>query len=244
MCKPFTSEIVRDIPLNIKKSLTNIDKNDLIQLKESILEYCRQPRNLDEIKEFSKLDTTRDSIRNYLLRPLVKEGKLKYTNEFKFHHNQRYINAEIEVTKQMLDDINEKADTLTLERINKILEFCKQPRGIKEIEKHIETTNARQYVKQLVEQGKLNFTFPDIPSYLKQQYINAEIEYKAFTDQDVIDYCETPRTKAEIQNHFNLSIAMRKGVLQRLFNQGKIDYTEESKRLGKCDGNRRVVKNG
>ena len=37
---------------------------------------------------------------------------------------------------------------------------------------------------------------------------------------------------------------MRKGVVQRLINSGKICYNEDSKQLGKCNGNRRLIKLG
>lgn len=242
MCKPYILEITRDIPLNEKKTLINTDKTKRLEMEKELLEFCKQPRSLDDITEFIQLDTTRDAVRRHFINPLLRDGKLKYTNNYKCHYTQRYLNAEIEITPEMLINIQKSADTLTPAREKMILEFCKEPRGLKEIEKHIGSTNARQYTKALVEQGKLKYTFPDVPSYSYQKYFNAEIECKQFTDDEIVEYCKEPRTKSEIEQHFNITKSMRKGCLQRLVEQGKICYTKESEKLGIYDGNRRLIK--
>lgn len=242
MCKPYILEITRDIPLNEKKTLTNIDQNKRLDMEKEIIEFCNQPRSLDEIKEYTKLDTTRDAVRRHFINPLIRDGRLKYTHNYKCHYNQRYINSQVEVTPEMLINIQETADKLTPKRYEMILELCKEPKGIKEIEEYIGSSNAREYAKALVEQGKLKYTHPSVPSYSKQKYINAEIDYKTFTDDDIVDYCKEPRTKSEIEQHFNITKSMRKGCLQRLVEQGKICYTKDSEKLGKFDGNRRLVK--
>lgn len=236
-------DVVREIPLETKYCPQNMDKNEIKELQDKIVEFCKEPRSLDEIKEFTKLDTTRDTIRGYTLKPLMQSGRLKYTHEHISYHNQRYIDARVEVTQEMLDEIDRKADTLTPLRVKQILKFCKEPKGIKEIEKEIKTKNALNYIKMLVECGKIKRTYPDIPSYLKQKYFNADSQCEQFTDQSVVEYCNEPRTKFEIETHFNLTKSMRKGVVQRLLEQGRIDYTEESKKLGKYDGNRRLIRN-
>lgn len=244
MCNPFMLEITREIPYKIKKCPQNMDKNEIKELQDKIIEFCKEPRSIEEIKEYTKLENSIDTIRGYTLKPLIMSGRLKYTHEYKCHYNQRYIDARVEVTQEMLDNIKAKADTLTPERIEKILDFCKTPKGLREIEECIQTKNALQYVRKLVMEGKLKLTHPDIPSYLKQKYFNAESNCEQFTDQAVADYCIEPRTKQEIETHFNLTKPMRKGVVQRLINSGKICYTEDSKQLGKCDGNRRLIKIG
>lgn len=235
---------MREIPLKIKKSLANTDKNDIPALKERVIEYCKEPRSIEEIKNYIGFETTVDSVRRHLINPLMKDGKLKYTHAYNAFYCQRYIDAKVEVTQQMLDDIKDKADGVSKEYKNKILEYCKTPKGFREIQDHIGTKTAPTYIRELVQDGKLKLTFPDIQSYCKQQYFNAEYEYEQFTDQAVADYCIEPRTKAEIEKHFNLTIALRKGVVQRLLDAGKICYTKESEQLGICDGNRRLVQNG
>lgn len=244
MCKPFYIEIVREIPLENKKSLLNTDKSELALIHEHILEYCKQPRTIEEIRREIGFDTTTDSIRRCILNPLMKIGRLKYFFEYKCHAGQRYINADIEVTKQMIARVKDEKNTLAREYKNKILKFCKTPKGIKEIEKHIHSKTALQYIRELIADNKLKLTHPDIPTYCQQRYFNAEFDYPQFTDQGVVEYCKEPRTKAEIEQHFNITNSLRKGVVERLLNQGKIDYTEDSKKLGKFDGQRRLISNG
>ena len=221
-----------------------MDINEIKELQDKIVEFCKEPRSIEEIKEYTGLENTIDTIRGYTLKPLIRNGRLKYTHAYNAFYCQRYIDARVEVTQQMLDDINAKADRGAKEYKQRILSYCKVPRGIREIEKHIQSKTASLYVRELVNDEKLKLTHPDIPSYLKQKYFDAESQCEQFTDQSVVDYCNEPRTKYEIETHFNITQSMRKGIVQRLLDQGKIDYTEESKQMRKCDGNRRLIKNG
>lgn len=239
-----TLEIVRYIPLDNKKTLINIEKNERLDMEQEILEFCKQPRSLDEIKEYTKLGTTRDAVRRHFINPLIRDGRLKYTHNYKCHYNQRYINSQVEVTPEMLINIQETADKLTPKRMEMILELCKEPKGIREIEKHIGSTAAREYVAELMKQGKLKFTIPSSPYNNKQKYINSEIEYQTYEECDIIEFCREPRTKSEIAKQFNMTECVRKRMVKRLLEQGLIDYTEESKKLGIYDGNRRLIKIG
>ncbi len=239
-----TLEIVRYIPLDNKKTLINIEKNKRLDMEQEILEFCKQPRSLDEIKEYTKLGTTRDAVRRHFINPLIRDGRLKYTHNYKCHYNQRYINSQVEVTPEMLINIQETADKLTPKRMEMILELCKEPKGIREIEKHIGSTSAREYVAELMKQGKLKFTIPSSPYNNKQKYINSEIEYQTYEECDIIEFCREPRTKSEIAKQFNMTECVRKRMVKRLLEQGLIDYTEESKKLGIYDGNRRLIKIG
>lgn len=239
-----TLEIVRYIPLDNKKTLINIEKNKRLDMEQEILEFCKQPRSLDEIKEYTKLGTTRDAVRRHFINPLIRDGRLKYTHNYKCHYNQRYINSQVEVTPEMLINIQESADKLTPKRMEMILELCKEPKGIREIEKHIGSTSAREYVAELMKQGKLKFTIPSSPYNNKQKYINSEIEYQTYEECDIIEFCREPRTKSEIAKQFNMTECVRKRMVKRLLEQGLIDYTEESKKLGIYDGNRRLIKIG
>ena len=237
-------EIVREIPLDNKKTLVNIEKNERLDMEQEILEFCKQPRSLDEIKEYTKLGTTRDAVRRHFINPLIRDGRLKYTHNYKCHYNQRYINSQVEVTPEMLINIQETADKLTPKRMEMILELCKEPKGIREIEKHIGSKTASKYVAELIKQGKLKFTIPSSPYSNKQKYINSEIEYQTYEECDIIEFCREPRTKSEIAKQFNMTECVRKRMVKRLLEQGLIDYTEESKKLGIYDGNRRLIKIG
>ena len=237
-------EIVREIPLDNKKTLVNIEKNERLDMEQEILEFCKQPRSLDEIKEYTKLGTTKDAVRRHFINPLLRDGKLKYTHDYKCHLHQKYINSQVEVTPEMLINIQEKDDTLTPKRMEMILELCKEPKGIREIEKHIGSKTASKYVAELMKQGKLKFTIPSSPYNNKQKYINSEIEYQTYEECDIIEFCREPRTKSEIAKQFNMTECVRKRMVKRLLEQGLIDYTEESKKLGIYDGNRRLIKIG
>lgn len=213
-------------------------------MEQEILEFCKQPRSLDEIKEYTKLGTTKDAVRRHFINPLIRDGKLKYTHNYKCHLHQRYINSQVKVTPEMLINIHETADKLTPKRMEMILELCKEPKGIREIEKYIGSTSAREYVAELMKQGKLKFTIPSSPYSNKQKYINSEIEYQTYEECDIIEFCREPKTKSEIAKQFNMTECIRKRMVKRLLEQGLIDYTEESKKLGLYDGNRRLIKIG
>ena len=61
------------------------------------------------------------------------------------------------------------------QRTNIILEICKEPKSIKEILKELDyksmPTLKREYIKPLLEQGKLKMTIPDKPTSRNQKYI-------------------------------------------------------------------------
>lgn len=245
LCKPFIAEITREIPLKTKKTLLNIEKTDLEKMRDKVVEFCEYPQSVYDIKQFTKLDTTIDSVRRYLINPLMKEGRIKYLypdNPARF--NQKYISAKVEITKDLVDKVEQESDKLTQQRNELIMDFCKVPRGIKEIEKCIGSKNARQYTSELVKEGKLRYLYPDIKYCSTQKYINAEIQWEILTDDAVIEYCKEPRTKSEIQNHFKIKESMRKGIVNRLLKDGKLCYTEDSMQMGEYDGNRRLIKNG
>lgn len=245
LCKPYTIEIVREIPLNIKKTLQNLRENEIDDLKVKVLDYLQEPRNIEQIKEFVGLGTTRDAVRRHFITPMINQGLIKRTNENNHGDiHQRYIRAEVEITQEMKDSIKEQDNKVANSQKEKILEFCKEPRGIKEIIKHLESKTAPLYVRQLREQGKLRYTIPNNPYSQNQKYINSEINYNPLTDDEIIEYCKEPRTKQELETKFGLTKWTRKIIVERLLNIEKICYTEESLALGKCDGNRRLIANG
>ncbi|MDR3185478.1 MAG: hypothetical protein LBU04_01515 [Christensenellaceae bacterium] len=64
------------------------------------------PRSVGEIKKHLKLDTTIDAVRRHFINPLVDQARLKYTQpQHHAHASQRYINAEVKVTADMLADL-------------------------------------------------------------------------------------------------------------------------------------------
>lgn len=221
-----------------------MEKTKRLALEEEILEFCNEPRSLDEIREFVGVDSTKDAVRRHFVNPLVRDGKIKSTHSYRAYCRQRYINANVDVTQSMLDDIVKNANKLKEKQCKRILDFCKVPRGTREIQKYLGTTTANAYVRDLLDSGKLKFTIPETPYSNQQKYINTEIEYKVLTEEDIVDFCNIPRTKHEIEEHFDMTQWCRKTMIKRLLEKNKICYTEDSLKLGLCDGNRRLVKIG
>ncbi len=63
--------------------------------KQKLLEYCIQAKTAKEIKEYLNI-RSRQYISTYLIKPLIKEGKLDYTNKNSINaRNQKYISLDI-----------------------------------------------------------------------------------------------------------------------------------------------------
>ena len=62
--------------------------------------------------------------------------------------------------------------------LNRILEICKEPKSIAEIMKELgfksNKTLKRNYIKILIESGKLEMTIPDKPTSKNQKYITIQ----------------------------------------------------------------------
>lgn len=78
---------------------------------------------------------------------------------------------ELKIDKKIQD---KKIQDKKLQNINKILEICIEPRTIKEIMKKLGYKSAptlkRDYIRPLVEFGKLKMTIPDKPTSKNQKY--------------------------------------------------------------------------
>lgn len=70
---------------------------------------------------------------------------------------------------------NKKIQDKKIQNFNKILEICKEPKSIKKIMQELEykssPTLKRDYIKPLIESGKLKMTIPDKPTSRNQKYI-------------------------------------------------------------------------
>ena len=71
---------------------------------------------------------------------------------------------------------DKKTQDKKIQKINKILEFCKQPKSLNEIMVELgyksNRTLKREYINPLLQSGKLKMTIPDKPTSRKQRYIN------------------------------------------------------------------------
>ncbi len=61
--------------------------------KDKVLEYCQKPRMAKEIKEYLGI-SSRQYISTNIIRPLINEGKLDYTNKNSVNaKNQKYVST-------------------------------------------------------------------------------------------------------------------------------------------------------
>ena len=71
---------------------------------------------------------------------------------------------------------DKKTQDKKMQKINKILEICKQPKSLNEIMIELgyksNRTLKREYINPLVETGKLKMTIPDKPTSRNQKYIS------------------------------------------------------------------------
>ena len=62
----------------------------------------------------------------------------------------------------------------TSESVKRILDFCDEPKGSREILEHLnlrDIKNLRQQLKKLLDEGRLARTIPDKPNSRNQKYI-------------------------------------------------------------------------
>jgi hypothetical protein len=94
-----------------------------------------------------------------------------------------------------------------------------------------------------MDDGKIKFTIPLIPSHIKQRYVSTEVEYETLSLEQIINYCKTPRRKQDIAEHFKLTLSERRSIPKGLIESGRLRYTDESLRLCEFDGKRKLVVN-
>ena len=146
--------------------------------QEEFLEGVTAPRNKELIRVFKDVDLI-ENIGSGVLRILDAYDKscfkfmehflrvsFKYReNPFKYDTEQDKPNK---ITEQ--DKPNKKED-----KINLILEFCKEPKSTKEIMEYIglkhRPTFIYEYLNLLLEENKLQMTIPDKPKSRNQKYV-------------------------------------------------------------------------
>lgn len=223
-------------------------KDEHLKIEQQLIEFCKEPRTLHEIKEYMPLDSTKDAIRRHLLNPLIDQGKINRTipNDIDALH-QMYINAEVKRTPEIEELIQLKSKSKkNIELEEKVLKYCKEPRTMKEILKHLKlscsTGLGKRILRPLIAEGKLRFRYQNNGS--NQQYVNSETKLNFISEESLIEFCKTPRLVKEIREHFNITIAVYQGMAKSLRDTGKLVYTEEYEKVGKFNVQRRLKSNG
>lgn len=146
--------------------------------QEEFLEGVTAPRNKELIRVFKDVDLI-ENIGSGVLRILDAYDKscFKFMDHFlrvsfKYKENPfKYDTEQVKpnkITEQ--DKPNKKED-----KINLILEFCREPKSVKEIMEYIglkhRPTFMYDYLNPLLEKNKLQMTIPDKPKSRNQKYI-------------------------------------------------------------------------
>lgn len=232
------------------KSLKTVNKNTGMTIKDELLEYCTVPRSVSELKAFLGLKS-KQMVQGRFTKPLLKEGKLKFIYpESPTSNLQRYLRADIEITSEMQERIDQLSKTerhLELEKMT--LEFCKVPRSLGEIKEHVGLAGydiaRKRAVQPLIDQGKIKLMYPHNPLYKMQKYVvsDSDVGFPSFTEEEILTYCETPRSKKEIETYFAVGQELLYKVLNPIIAEGKLVYTK-STRIGNKIIHRKLVKNG
>ncbi|MDR2266635.1 MAG: hypothetical protein LBE09_03470, partial [Christensenellaceae bacterium] len=106
------------------------------------------------------------------------------------------------------------------------LEFCEMPRSGREIIEFLgfeyRQWSRTKYIKPLVDDGRLKLMIPKYASNRNLRYVNAEVEIAIPTDEAIIEYCQMPRRKKEIGEHFGLKIFQLKSHIDQLIADGRL----------------------
>ena len=199
--------------------------------EEELLEFCKEPRSINDIKDFLGLKTINQASWRFT-RPLVKQGKLRFTIPSNpCHLLQRYVNTAVEDTPELQEKIklvSKSVSNLALEE--KVLEFCKDPRTLQEIAKHLNINHSslvkKRTVKPLLNEGKLKLRYPHDPLYQYQEYMVIDCDTMQLTQDNIINFCKTPRYKNEIRDCFKLNVRLARRFINPLVESGKLVYAE------------------
>ena len=107
-----------------------------------------------------------------------------------------------------------------------ILEFCKEPRTIDEITKHVKIAfhqRAREsYVYPLLEKGQLCMT-GQTKRCFNNKYVTKGYEPTPIATQaNILEFCQVPRTRKEIQEHFGLVRFKQSNNIRQLIDEGRL----------------------
>jgi hypothetical protein len=200
--------------LSADKLRTKLGKD----VKEAIIEFCNTPKSRGDIRELLGIKT--DLADDKFINSLVRSGRLFYTvPEVPPSPQQHFVNA------------NAKRYVKSNEAV---LKFCDTPRRSEDIAKFIGVEYGaarRNYLRPLVESGRLKRTEPEGSAY--QRYVNAEAEMspELLFKVDIIEaliqrYGNNEFTVNDIVGDFKVSADADAARLRinRLKEDGKLNY--------------------
>jgi hypothetical protein len=176
----------------------------------AILEFCSVPRSRPEIEQF--LGAGWKYYIRYL-QPLIDGGKLSIIKPDQFRSvDQRFVATD-----------NMDANTIILSEAT-LQEYCRTPRTRAEMARHFEVKTyiiTRGFLDKMIKSGKLKMTNELYPQAQTNGYFHPETEVIVLSEKSLTEFCETPRTRAEITRYFDLSTDEATSYyLQRLMRAG------------------------
>jgi molybdopterin-guanine dinucleotide biosynthesis protein A len=107
-----------------------------------------------------------------------------------------------------------------------IMEFCQTPRSSREIAGLIgyKTVSfvVAEYLKPLVESGKLFKTLPALINTPNQRYVAAETDTPILTEAAILKYCNIPRRMTEMERYFGVYYIVLKKHIAPLIANGQL----------------------
>jgi predicted HTH transcriptional regulator len=172
----WTSEIPPIVEMfSDRFSITSTGRLPQELTQEDFFDCISAPRNQTLMRIFKDMDLV-EQLGSGMRRILQVYTK----DNFKFFQN--FIRIEFYFDKEVLEYLEEKAQEKAQEKkiINEkvILDFCKEPKTLKEIIEYFGYKNARRfrenYINALLEQEKLEMTIPNQPKNRNQKYVTVK----------------------------------------------------------------------
>jgi len=219
----FTSFLTRTIPYKAKigrppnaLDLPSIAGN--ANRAEDLLEFCKAPRARGEILEYFGLSPKCGVLLLYsYLNPLIEDGRLTMTNpEFQGSRLQKFITAEFAPK--------------TLPTFEEVMKYCNEPRSYNEVEDYFGLTRS-QAVKlayALIRKNKLKTVKPSSADGGKK-LLTAESGYFATQEEQLIEFCQTPKAPKEIAEFLGMSVFCSDAYIIPLVEKGVIKYDRPQK---------------
>ncbi|MDR0408203.1 MAG: hypothetical protein LBH45_04765 [Campylobacteraceae bacterium] len=176
-----------------------------------ILEFCQIPKTRNEIAEL--LGINHKYLRRYTA-SLIECGKLRMTKPESVQSiDQKYVASNVE------------AIILSAETIRA---FCITPKSRKEIAEYfgLKRQLVQQCINKYVAAGILKRTMPINPICKQQRFVDSAIEIELFTEEALLEFCKTPRSKDELYRRFSISTKCAVGnFIYPLIEKGKLKRT-------------------
>jgi hypothetical protein len=177
--------------------------------KEAVLEFCRIPRRKNEIA--AQFKQSKYQMR-FIVTPLIENGKLLPCDE-SVNNNawKRFVSADAGIP---------------MDRVQQLKEFCREPRSRKEIAVflRLSTTRTYEFLREQVEANKLKLTMPERPQSMQQKFVATEVDIHILT-ADIIEFCQTARTRSEVAERYGLSRRTASTYLCEFIQKGILNYT-------------------